>query len=112
MTYIYVMEFIETKVFTKRVLDILKDGHFGLFQASLIANPESGPVIKGGGGIRKVRWSVEGKGKRGGIRILYQWLPEKNQIFLLFLFQKNEQDNLTPKQLEILRNLMEGEKDG
>ena len=106
------MEFIETKAFTKRALEFFEDGHYGLFQAGLVANPEAGDVIPGSGGIRKIRWGLDSRGKRGGLRILYQWIPEKSQVFLLFVFGKNEQSDLTPAQLAVLRKLMEDEKNG
>jgi mRNA-degrading endonuclease RelE of RelBE toxin-antitoxin system len=65
------MRIIETPIFTKRVKEILSDEEYRLFQIKLINDPESGNIIKGSGGIRKIRWSGSGRGKRGGSRILY-----------------------------------------
>jgi len=65
------MTFVETKLFTKLVQEYLSDDEYAALQQSLIVSPEAGDVIPGSGGVRKVRWSVAGRGKRGGIRVIY-----------------------------------------
>ena len=71
-------------------------------------NPDAGDVIRGGGGLRKIRWSAQGRGKRGGIRIIY-YLLEEDQIYLLFAYPKNKQEDLTNDQLRVLRTLVKEE---
>jgi len=97
------MIFIETLIFTKLIRNIMSDEHYRGFQEALILNPELGDLIPGSGGLRKVRWSIQGRGKRGGIRIIYFWKVKMNQIFLLWVYPKNIQDNLTYEQLKKLR---------
>jgi len=65
--------------------------------------PGSGKIIQGSGGIRKVRWSASGRGKRGGERIIYYWAARRSQIFRLYAYAKNERDDLTKVQLLTLR---------
>jgi mRNA-degrading endonuclease RelE of RelBE toxin-antitoxin system len=67
------MEFIETSIFTKLISKYLTDDEFRLFQWYLFMNPEAGDIVRGSGGVRKVRWAPEGKGKSGGVRIMYYW---------------------------------------
>ena len=72
--------FVETKLFTKLVGDTLVDDEYAALQQVLIENPESGRVIRGSGGVRKLRWSVAGRGKRGGVRIIYYLRLTRGQI--------------------------------
>lgn len=101
------MEFIETSVFTKQLNECLSDKEYTKFQETLIRNPETGPVIKGSGGLRKVRWKVKGVGKSGGIRIIYYWEHSDSQILLLLMYRKNIQETLTNNQLKILKKIVE-----
>ena len=75
----------------------------------LINKPESGKVIRGSGGLRKLRWSAGGHGKRGGIRVIYYWIVSQDILLLLFAYPKSEQDDLTPEQLRQLKKVVEGE---
>ena len=103
------MVIVETPVFTKRVIAILSDEKYRLLQMHLINKPDAGKVIKGSGGLRKLRWSAKGHGKSGGVRIIYYWFAAQGTILLLFVYAKNERDDLTPEQLEQLRRVVEGE---
>jgi len=67
------MIFVETAAFTKRIMALLTDDEYGRLQQALEARPAAGAIIKGSGGIRKFRWSAQGKGKSGGARIIYYW---------------------------------------
>jgi mRNA-degrading endonuclease RelE of RelBE toxin-antitoxin system len=67
------MVVIETIVFTRRVTELLPDNEYRLLQATLVDRPDAGPIIPGGAGLRKIRWSASGHGKRGGARIIYYW---------------------------------------
>ena len=97
------MVIIETPVFTRRVLDILSDDEYRDLQSFIAANPASGDIIPASNSLRKLRWSIKGKGKRGGSRIIYYWAKSKDTVLMLFLFKKNEQSNLTPDQLKRLK---------
>jgi len=96
------MEIIETSVFTKAIVDIMPDDEYRELQHYLVLRPDAGAPMIGGGGIRKLRWSLPGRGKSGGIRTIYYW-DHKDSIYMLFCYPKNEQENLTPKQLVLLR---------
>lgn len=96
------MVFIETPVFTRLVKEALSDEDYGAFQQVLAVQPDAGDLIRGGGGIRKVRWALPGRGKSGGIRVIYYWRVRAGQIYLLFLFPKGERSDLTPAQVKQL----------
>jgi hypothetical protein len=102
------VEFIETPIFTKQITDLLDDSDYRRLQVALAVQPNSGDVIRGGGGLRKIRWSAQGRGKRGGIRVIYYKI-EEDQIYMLFAYQKNKQEDLTTEQLKVLRNLIANE---
>ena len=103
------MKIIETTVFTKRLKTLLPDEDYRLLQNEIMLNPEKGKVIRGSGGLRKIRWSVPGKGKSGGVRVIYYWVKAKEIILMLLVYSKNEQDDLTNEQLKILKSLVEKE---
>lgn len=77
------MEIIETSVFTRQIKELISDEEYGELQFVLIQRPEMGDVIPKSGGIRKVRWAGSGRGKRGGIRVIYYWQVSEDQIFML-----------------------------
>ena len=93
------MELIETSVFTRQVTALLNDEDYREFQFRLAANPELGPLIRGGGGIRKIRVAAGGRGKRGGARVIYYWAVRKNLILLLYAYPKNVAADLTLSQV-------------
>lgn len=103
------MIFRESKAFSKRLADLLSDEDFRLMQVSLLLKPEQGKVIPGGGGLRKMRWALPGRGKSGGARVIYFWFVAESVIYLLMIYAKNEQENLTPEQLKLLRKTLEAE---
>jgi mRNA-degrading endonuclease RelE of RelBE toxin-antitoxin system len=103
------MVIIETSIFTRQVLALLSDEEYRNLQSALVAHPDSGAIIPGGGGLRKVRWSVGGRGKRGGVRIIYYWSVRQDTILMLYMYEKNEQENLTPDQLKVLKRIVEEE---
>jgi hypothetical protein len=75
----------------------------------LAANPETGTLIRGGGGVRKVRIAVGARGKRGGARVIYYWAVRRNVILLLYAYAKNELADLTLKQVRQLAKLVKEE---
>jgi len=99
------MEFIETSIFTKQVLKLLPDASYQMLQSALMLNPVSGAVIKGSGGVRKIRWNLPGAGKRGSLRVIY-YFDQPETIYMLFMFKKNEQEDLTPEQVKILKKAL------
>ena len=106
---LFAMQFIETSVFTRQVIALLSDDDYRQLQAALSAHPESGAIIQNSGGLRKVRWAISGRGKRGGVRVIYYWVVAQDQILMLFMYPKNEKDDLTPAQLKVLREIVEKE---
>jgi hypothetical protein len=100
------MEFIETPIFTKLILQLLDDNSYRELQNELLINPELGKVIKGGGGIRKIRWALPNRGKSGSIRIIYFYKNANNEIYFLFAYPKNVADNLTENQVHQLAKLV------
>ncbi len=97
------MIFIETSIFTKYIHDYLNDAEYSDFQWYLMQNPETGDLIPGSGGLRKVRWRAKGRGKRGGTRIIYYHKNEQGEIWLLTIYSKNEVENLTKEELKLLK---------
>ncbi|CDG16312.1 toxin HigB-2 [Xenorhabdus doucetiae] len=101
------MLFIETKLFTDDVVQLLTDDEYREFQEFLAIRPEFGQVIPDTGGLRKIRWASYRTGKRGGVRIIYYYKLSDSQIRLLLIYKKGIKDNLTEKEKKILRSLNE-----
>ena len=100
------MVFYETAIFTEQILGLLEDDSYRELQWVLIRKPDSGAIIPGSRGLRKIRWRAAGRGKRGGIRVIY-YLVTGDQIYLLYAYPKNKQEDLTPAQLQRLRHLVD-----
>jgi hypothetical protein len=100
------MEFIETPTFTRMVTALLSDDDYGELQNELTENPERGDLIKSGGGIRKLRFAMRGRGKSGGVRVIYYWIKDKHQIYMLVVYPKSKKDDLTDKETAILREFV------
>lgn len=99
--------FIEIPLFTKRWKECgLGDEELRKLQVMLLKNPESGPVIEGTGGIRKVRFPIENRGKSGGIRVCYTDFAEYEVTYLITAFEKKEQENLTDEERNVLKKLV------
>ena len=103
------MVIIETPIFTRKIQAILSDEEYRLLQIQLINKPDSGKIIRGSGGLRKLRWYAGGHGKRGGIRVIYYWFVLQDTLLFLFAYSKSEQGELTPEQLKQLKKVVEGE---
>jgi hypothetical protein len=101
------MEFVETPTFTKLVLGLLADDEYAALQWTLAARPELGKIVPGSGGIRKMRWAGSGRGKRGGLRVIYFWFVRENQILMLLAYTKNEKDDLKRDEIKVLKRLIE-----
>lgn len=100
------MEFIETPTFTRLVMALLTDDEYLVLQNVLLDDPERGSVIKGGGGIRKLRHALPGRGKSGGIRVIYYWIRDDEQILMLLMYPKSKKDDLTDRETAVLRELV------
>jgi mRNA-degrading endonuclease RelE of RelBE toxin-antitoxin system len=101
------MIFKETGVFTRQITKLISDNQYREFQQELIFNPQAGDLIKGSGGLRKIRWRSAAGGKRGGIRVIYYWYVADSEIFLLLAYGKTEKDDLSAREIKILRSLVE-----
>lgn len=101
------MVFVETRHFTKWVDSLLDDDSYAELQAFLAIHPEAGNIMRGTGGIRKVRWSRRGQGKRGGIRVIYYWQVSAYRIYLLAIFGKNVKDDLSAAERATWRKIVE-----
>ncbi|MBI5504179.1 MAG: type II toxin-antitoxin system RelE/ParE family toxin [Deltaproteobacteria bacterium] len=103
------MRFVETPIFTRRPPEYLDDEGYRALQIALLLRPEQGPLIQRSGGLRKIRWAVAGRGKRGGIRVIYYWAPAEAVFYMLYLYAKNEQGDLTAEQVRLLGRLVREE---
>jgi hypothetical protein len=101
------MRFVETPIFTEQITAVQDDLSYRKLQLALLLRPEQGVLIQGSGGLRKLRWAGSGRGKRGGVRVIYFWHPEDEVFYMLYVYPKNEQSDLTPAQVRVLRHLVE-----
>jgi len=88
------MEFIEAIAFTKYVYDYLTEDEYLGLQGFLLQNPEAGKIVRGSGGVRKVRWAITGKGKSGGVRVIYYFKKQDDEIWLLTIYSKSEVESI------------------
>jgi len=103
------MIFIETPVFTRQITALLPDDEYRKLQQQLAFNPSTGAVIKHSGGLRKARWRSAAKGKRGGIRVIYYWFVNADEIYMLLAYGKGEKDDLSANDLRLLRGYIQEE---
>lgn len=101
------LTFIELDPFAAVRDKYLNDDEFAALQLYLAEHPDDGDVIPHSGGCRKIRWSVEGRGKRGGIRVIYFLRLNSGQIVLVTMYAKNVQENIDPKLLKRLKEIYE-----
>ena len=103
--------FVELPAFAKYRADYLDDEGFRGLQQSLLKNPEAGDVIEGAGGLRKLRHGdqLRGKGKRGGLRVIYYWWDGGRQFWLFTLYDKDEMENLSADEKKVLKGMLKTE---
>ena len=103
----FVFSFIETRLFTRLVQEYLDDDEYRELQKVLMDNPETGNIIPGSGGLRKVRWRAPGRGKRGGYRVIYYARLKQGVIFMLTMYPKNVAENIPAHVLRQIRKEVE-----
>jgi hypothetical protein len=103
-----VVTFIETKLFTKLVQNYFTDEEYAALQSAIMANPDAGDVIPGSGGVRKLRWGLAGRGKRGGVRVIYYLRLQQGQVWMLTLYAKNEAASIPGAILKKIKEELDG----
>jgi mRNA-degrading endonuclease RelE of RelBE toxin-antitoxin system len=88
------MLFVETSLFSTQRGEWFSDDEYREMQSWLIERPDAGAIIRGSGGIRKIRWSAKGKGKSGGVRVIYYWERAPERIYLLTMYGKSERADI------------------
>lgn len=104
------MIFIETSLFTKLLPDYLGEEDYRGLQNHLLQQPESGDVVRGSGGVRKVRWASEGRGKSGGVRVIYYWKKSDSEMWMLTIYSKSEKATIPGHQLKKIEEAIENDK--
>ena len=99
--------FVESPVFTRQVKELLSDESYAELQWFRATQPNAGDVIQGTGGLRKVRWVLHGRCKRGGVRVIYFQASRHQQIRMLLIYRKGVKDDLSAAEKKILRELNE-----
>lgn len=103
------MLFVETPIFAAQSTALVDDQSYSVLQASLSLRPTQGVVVPGAGGVRKLRWAASGRGKRGGIRVLYYWQATGGTVFMLAAFSTNRASDPSRAQLAVLARLVKEE---
>ena len=101
------MVFVELSPFVAFRAEFWTDENLRALQNFLIAQPDAGDLIRGGAGLRKLRWAAQGRGKRGGARVIYYWQTPEDRLYLIYGYVKSERENLTPQQVKVLADLLE-----
>ncbi len=101
------MVIIETRIFTRRIKELISDDEYRALQETLVNRPGMGDIVQGTGGLRKVRWKQEGHGKSGGVRVIYYWMTEDEQLYMLYVYPKSQQEDLTAEQKKALKSIVE-----
>lgn len=107
MPYIKSVVIVEAPIFSKLVYAYINEDEYAALQWTLAVRPEAGKVIPGSGGLRKIRWSAKGQGKRGGTRIIYYFQKEEGKIWLLTIYAKNEVEKIPTKTLRAIKEALE-----
>ena len=100
------MTFYETDIFTEQIVGLIDDDSYAELQGVLTVDREAGDLIPRSRGLRKIRWRAQGRGKRGGIRVIY-YVVEQDEIFMLYAYSKSRSADITPDQARILRGLVD-----
>ncbi len=103
--------FIESPLFTKLVQNYLTDQEYARLQQALVGDPELGSIIRGSGGVRKLRWAAPGRGKRGGYRIVYYLARPRGVIWMLTMYPKNVADSIPAHLLRQIKEELTGDQE-
>jgi mRNA-degrading endonuclease RelE of RelBE toxin-antitoxin system len=96
------MEFVETSTFTKLIYSFLSDDEYVGLQGFMFMFPEAGDFVPGSGGVRKLRWATTGRGKRGGVRVIYYFKKRDSEIWMLTIYGKNQVENIPAHILRLI----------
>jgi len=107
LPYDSLITFIETPAFTRMLPDYLDDEAYTALQWALVLHPETGAVVPGSGGVRKMRWAGSGGGKRGGFRVIYYWRKHAGEIWMLTIYTKVKQQNAPAHILKAMKETIE-----
>lgn len=107
LPYGSLVTFVEAPVFTRKLPGYLDDEAYTALQWALTLHPETGAIIPGSGGVRKLRWAGSGRGKRGGLRVIYYWRKHAGEIWMLTLYAKNETENIPAQTLKAIKEAIE-----
>jgi len=102
------ISFVETRLFTRLVQEYLSDDEYSALQQALLQDPEAGAVVPGSGGVRKLRWGLAGRGKRGGLRVIYFLRTRQGQIWMLTIYPKNVAENIPANVLRQIKEEIDG----
>ena len=100
--------FVETKLFTGLLDRYLTDDQYAALQQALIDQPDAGDLVRGSGGVRKIRWGLDGRGKRGGVRVIYYVKARRDEIWMLTLYAKNEEQSIPAHILKKIKEEIDG----
>lgn len=101
------MIIVETSIFSRLIQQLMSDDDYRLLQEALVTRPDSGVIIRGSGGLRKIRWKLQGRGKSGGVRVVYYWVTARDEIRMLYVYRKSDQIDLTPDQITMLKEIID-----
>ena len=100
--------FVETRLFSKQMSEYLSDEEYAALQRALMADPQAGDLVSGAGGVRKIRWAVRGRGKRGGVRVIYYAKVHEGVIWMLTIYAKNVTENIPARILRKIKEEIDG----
>jgi hypothetical protein len=100
--------FIETRLFTRLVGEYLSDDEYAALQWALASDPSAGDLVKGTGGVRKFRWGASGRGKRGGVRVIYFSRTHLGEIWMLTIYAKNVAESIPANVLRQIKEAIDG----
>lgn len=103
------MIFIEASTFTRLLPRYLNDDEYRTLQTYLLVKPDAGDLVKGSGGVRKVRWASEGRGKSGGVRVIYYWKKQGHEIWMLTIYSKSERSTIPGHMLKQIAEAIDHE---